>query len=123
MAFRMLVSASRPLRSLSSRAVATVFVRSAPTALRLLSGTSRVVPHLPQSGIANADGRLFSSSSRARATEDNDADYRIFVERLKNSPQMQKIANSPEAMAALMEIGKILQDSGEPLACYLTCST
>ncbi|KAG8949308.1 hypothetical protein FRC04_008910 [Tulasnella sp. 424] len=25
---------------------------------------------------------------------------------------MQKIANSPEAMAALMEIGKILQDSG-----------
>ncbi|KAG8914150.1 hypothetical protein FRC00_000764 [Tulasnella sp. 408] len=58
------------------------------------------------------DARLFSSSLRARATEDADADYRIFVDRLKNSPQMQKIANSPEAMAALMEMAKILQGAG-----------
>lgn len=68
------------------------------------------------------DARLFSSSLRARATEDADADYRIFVDRLKNSPQMQKIANSPEAMAALMEIAKILQGAGEHGCCYLNHS-
>lgn len=69
------------------------------------------------------DVQSFSSSLRARATEDVDADYRIFVDRLKNSPQMQKIANSPTAMASLMEIAKILQDSGELGDCYLIHNT
>ncbi|KAG8912049.1 hypothetical protein FRC01_005326 [Tulasnella sp. 417] len=110
MAFRILASASRPLRSISTRAAATVFVRSGPTAL--LSASHRVVPHYFGSSTSNMDSRSFSSSLRARATEDADADYRIFVDRLKNSPQMQKIANSPSAMAALMEMAKILQDAG-----------
>lgn len=110
MAFRILASASRPLRFISTRAAATVFVRSSPAAL--LSGSQRVVPHHFGSSTTNTDVRLFSSSSRARATEDVDADYRIFVDRLKNSPQMQKIADSPGAMTALMEMAKILQDAG-----------
>ncbi|KAG9019530.1 hypothetical protein FRB90_000839 [Tulasnella sp. 427] len=76
-------------------------------------GPLRSVPQPLKSIPTSPEARLFSSSSRVQATEDMDADYRIFVDRLKNSPQMQKIADSPGAMAALMDLAKILQDAGK----------
>jgi len=96
------------LATLSMRALGTVLLRK--------TATLRAVQRLPAPSQSSASAnvireRAFSSYSSNRATKNADP-YRTFVENFRKSPEMAKLAESPEAMAALRDIAVLMKSAG-----------
>ncbi|KAG8895647.1 orotidine 5'-phosphate decarboxylase [Tulasnella sp. 403] len=94
---------------MSTRVVATSLFRqfsSVRVALQPI-WTQRRNPDAPRQ-------RYFSVSSRAQASEGDQ--YHAFVEGVRSSPAMQKIAQNKEAMDALQEVAIIMQKKGVDLS-------
>lgn len=110
MALRTIAASTSYLRPVSLHALSTTALRHYPRSVLHSSSPSWTHPHVFRP-IESISSRGFQTSRSSRATEEDP--YAAFVENFKNSPTMKKLTESPSAVQAIVDFGKLLERHGE----------